>query len=121
MTIKTTEAATRTEAVPHSAQQIQATVKAAKTAKATEQQARSTAKATEKGLKKAEEVSSAAVKAIMDAGKKLVNALMAGGSVSLILIVIICLVGLIAGSCFGIFFAGEVSDGMTFSPVHTYQ
>lgn len=113
MTIKTTEAATRTKAVTHSTQQTQAAVKAARAAKATEQQARSTAKATEKGLKKAEEVSSAAVKAIMEAGKKLVNALMAGGSVSLIVIVVICLVGLIAGSCFGIFFAGEVSDGMT--------
>lgn len=113
MIIKTTEAAARTEAVPRSAQQTQAAVKAAKTAKATEQQARSTAKATEKGLKKAEEASSAAVKAIMEAGKKLVNALMAGGSVSLIVIVVTCLVGLIAGSCFGIFFASEVSDGMT--------
>lgn len=113
MTIKTTEAAAKTEAVTRSARQTQAAVKAARTAKATEQKARATAKATEKGLKKAEEVSSAAVKAIMEAGKKLGNALMAGGSVSLIVIVVICLVGLIAGSCFGIFFAGEVSDGMT--------
>ena len=46
--------------------------------------------------------------------KTLIAALAAGSSVALIAVVVICLVGLLVASCFGIFFSGEDSGtGMT--------
>ena len=84
----------------------QATAKAAKmtahAARATAKTAAATAKATAKGI-------SATVKAMIASVKALVAAIAAGGWVAILAIVIICLIGLIVGSCFGIFFSGEDS------------
>ena len=84
----------------------QATAKAAKmtahAARATAKTAAATAKATAKGV-------SATVKAMIASVKALVAAIAAGGWVAILAIVIICLIGLIVGSCFGIFFSGEDS------------
>ena len=49
----------------------------------------------------------AAVKAIIAAVKELIAAIAAGGWVAVVVIVVICLIALIAGSCFGIFFSSE--------------
>ena len=50
--------------------------------------------------------------------KALVAAIAAGGWVAILAIVIICLIGLIVGSCFGIFFSGEDSgSGQTMPTV----
>ena len=49
------------------------------------------------------------VKAIIAGTKALVSAIAAGGWVAVLVVVVICLVGLIVGSCFGIFFSGEDS------------
>lgn len=64
-------------------------------------------KATIKGVKKLGKVTVKAVKAIVSAVKSLISTLIAGGSVALIIIIVICLVGLLCSSIFGIFFSSE--------------
>ncbi|NBI68103.1 CHAP domain-containing protein [Pseudoflavonifractor sp. 60] len=71
-------------------------------ARATAKTAAATAKAAAKGV-------SATVKAMIASVKALVAAIAAGGWIAILAIVIICLIGLIVGSCFGIFFSGEDS------------
>ena len=101
MTIKTTQAAAKT-----AQKTAQATAKAAKTAAHT---ARATAKATAAGIKAAVKATAAAVKAIIAGTKALIAAIAAGGWVAVVIILVICVIGLIVGSCFGIFFSGEDS------------
>ena len=100
-TIKTTQAAAKT-----AQETAQATAKAAKTAAHT---ARATAKATAAGIKTAVKATAAAVKAIIAGTKALIAAIAAGGWIAVVVIIVVCLVGLIVGSCFGIFFSGEDS------------
>lgn len=93
----------------------QATVKAAQKAA---QAARATAKATATTVKAAARATVAAVKAIIAATKALIAAIVAGGWVAVVVIIVLCLVGLLAGSVFGIFFSGEDSGtGMTMQTV----
>ena len=49
--------------------------------------------------------------------KELVAAIAAGGWVAVVAIVIICLIGLIVGSCFGIFFSSEDTGGQPMTEV----
>ena len=49
------------------------------------------------------------MKAIIAATKALIAAIAAGGWIVVLIIVVICLIGMIIGSCFGIFFSGEDS------------
>lgn len=100
-TIKTTQAAAKT-----AQKTAQATAKAAKTAAQT---ARAAAKATAAGIKAAVKATAAAVKAIIAGTKALIAAITAGGWVAVVIILVICVIGLIVGSCFGIFFSGEDS------------
>ena len=80
---------------------------AAKAAQKAAQIARATARAAAAAAKAAAKAVVAAVKAIIAAVKELVAAIAAGGWVAVLVIVIIMLVALIVGSCFGIFFASE--------------
>ena len=108
--IKTTQAAAKT-----AQKTAQATAKAAKTAAQT---ARAAAKATAAGIKAAVKATIAAVKAIIAGVKALVAAIAAGGWIAVVIIIVICLIALIAGSVFGIFFSGEDSgNGMTMQSV----
>ena len=100
-TIKTTQAAAKT-----AQKTAQATAKAAKTAAQT---ARAAAKATAAGIKAAVKATAAAVKAIIAGTKALIAAIAAGGWIAVVVIIVVCLIGLIVGSCFGIFFSGEDS------------
>ena len=100
-TIKTTQAAAKT-----AQKTAQATAKAAKTAAQT---ACATAKATAAGIKAAVKATTAALKAIIAGTKALIAAIAAGGWVAVVIILVICVIGLIVGSCFGIFFSGEDS------------
>lgn len=100
-TIKTTQAAAKT-----AQKTAQATAKAAKTAAQT---ACATAKATAAGIKAAVKATAAAVKSIIAGTKALIAAIAVGGWVAVVIILVICVIGLIAGSCFGIFFSGEDS------------
>ena len=97
--IKTTQATVKTtqQAAKASAKAAQT---AAKTAKATAKAAATAAKATAKAV-------ASAVKAIIAAVKSLIAAIAAGGWVAVVAVVIICLIALIVGSCFGIFFSSE--------------
>ena len=100
-TIQTTQAAAKT-----AQKAAQATAKAAKTAAQT---ARAAAKATAAGIKAAVKAAAAAIKAIIAGTKALIAAIAAGGWIAVVVIIVICLIGLIVGSCFGIFFSGEDS------------
>ena len=95
------------------------TIKAVEqTEKTIKQSARSAGKKTIKtagkgtakaGVKAAVKATIAAVKAIIAATKALVAAIAAGGWVAVAVVVVICLIALICGSVFGVFFSGEDS------------
>ena len=100
-TIKTAEATAK--AAQKSAQ---AAARAEKVAIQTTRASAKVAAVTAKAVAKAVVM---AVKATIAAVKSLISALAAGGGVAGIAIVVICLVGLLVGSVFGIFFSGEDS------------
>ena len=132
-TIKKREAAQARKAAQKSVKTAEHTVKTAektskaaiKTAKQAEQAAQKAAQASAKAARAAAQAAKVAVreaiviakavgkaivamvKAIIAALQELVAAIAAGGWVAVLIIVVICLVGLIVGSCFGIFFSGE--------------
>ena len=99
-------AKTAIKTADHTAKTAQATARAAR---ATAQAARVTGKATATTAKAAAKGASAATKALLASIKALVTAIAAGGWVAILAIVVICLIGLIAASPFGIFFSGEDS------------
>ncbi len=99
-------AKTAIKTADHAAKTAQAT---ARTARATAQAARVTAKATATTAKAAAKGASVAAKALLASVKALVTAIAAGGWVAILAIVVICLIGLIVASPFGIFFSGEDS------------
>ena len=116
-TVKSTEKAVKT-----AEQTSKATIKTAEaTAKATQKAAEATAKAAQKAAEMAREAAiatykaavaaakaiAAAIKAIIAGIEKLIAAIAAGGWVAVVIVVVICLIGLIVGSCFGIFFSSE--------------
>ena len=81
----------------------------ARAARAAAHAARAAARAAVAAAKVAAKATIAAVKAIIAATKALIAAIAAGGWIAVLVIVIICLIGLLIGSCFGIFFSGEDS------------
>ena len=81
----------------------------ARAARAAAHAARAAGKAAVTAAKVAAKATIAAVKAIIAATKALIAAIAAGGWIAVLVIVIICLIGLLIGSCFGIFFSGEDS------------
>lgn len=81
----------------------------AKSAKASAQAAKAAARATVTGVKAAIHVTVTAVKTTIAAVKGLIAAIAAGGWVAVVIILLICLIALVVGSCFGIFFSGEDS------------
>ena len=87
---------------------------AAKTAKKSAELAREAAIKAYQGAVAVAKATAAAVKAIAAGISKLIAAIAAGGSVAAIVILVICVIGLIVGSCFGIFFSGEdTGNGMS--------
>lgn len=81
----------------------------ARAARAAAHAARVAARTAVVAAKVAAKATIAAVKAIIAATKALIAAIAAGGWIAVLVIVIICLIGLLIGSCFGIFFSGEDS------------
>lgn len=105
---RTSKAAIKT--AEHTAKATQkAAQAAAKAAKVAAQAARATAKAAAAAAKATAKAIAATVKAIIAAVKALIAAIAAGGWVAVLVIVVICLIGLLVASCFGIFFSGEDS------------
>jgi hypothetical protein len=81
--------------------------KAAKAAQKAAEIARQTSVAAQKAAAAAARTLKAAVKAIVTAVKNLMAAIIAGGWIAGMVVVIICMIGMIVGSCFGIFFSNE--------------
>lgn len=94
-----------------SKQSAQATKKSAEAAKKGFEKSAKTMKEAAKHTKKI-------VKGIIEGAKAVVNAIIAGGWLSVVIIILLCLVGALASSFYGIFFSTETSDsGMNISSV----
>ena len=110
--VKTAERTAKTaiKTTKQAAKAAQKTAQAsAKAAQKAAQAAKATAKAAVAAIKVAVKATIAAVKAIIAGVKALVAAIAAGGWVAVVVVLVICLVALILGSVFGIFFSGEDS------------
>lgn len=80
--------------------------------------AKETAKQSAKCAKKAARATKRAIKAMIESTKALVNAIIAGGWVSVVIIILICLVAALCSSFYGIFFSSETSkSGMNITSV----
>lgn len=71
------------------------------------------------GIKTTIKLTTKTIKAIIAGTKALISLLLAGGWIAVTIIVIICLIGLICSSTFGIFFSNEIksADGKNMSSV----
>lgn len=72
-------------------------------------QRQQTAKAAETAVQKAAQATGRALRSILAAARSLIAAIMTGGSTVVFLVLIICLIGLLIASPFGVFFSGENS------------
>lgn len=88
----------------------QSTKDTAKAINKSSQIAKETAKQSAKGAKKAARATKRAIKATIESTKALVNAIIAGGWVSVVVIILICLVAALCSSFYGIFFSSETSQ-----------
>lgn len=120
-TVKTAErtAKTTVETAQRTAKAAQKTAQATvKTAQRAAQAARAAAKAAVVTVKAIAKATALAIKAIIAGTKALIAAIAAGGWVAVLVIIVICLIGMILGSVFGIFFSGEDSGtGMSMQTV----
>lgn len=119
--VKTAERTARTtiKTAQQTAKAAQKTAQAtAKAARAAAHAARAAAKATVATAKAVAKAIALAVKAIIAGTKALIAAIAAGGWIAVLVIIIICLIALLIGSCFGIFFSSEDSgSGLTMQSV----
>ena len=74
-----------------------------------QQQQQQTAKAAETAVQKTAQAAGRALRSILAAARSLFAVLMTGGSTVVSLVLVICLIGLLIASPFGIFFSGENS------------
>ncbi len=90
-----------------------------KTSQKAMQLAKESAKKMVQEIKTTVKATISAVKGIIAGTKALISALVAGGGIAVIVIIIICLVGLLCSSIFGIFFSGEKTsaNGITMKEV----
>ncbi len=120
-TVKTAERTARTtiKTAQQTAKVAQKTAQAtARAARAAAYAARAAAKAAAVTAKAVAKAIALAVKAVIAGTKALIAAIAAGGWIAVVVIIIICLIGLIVGSCFGIFFSNEDSgSGLTMQSV----
>jgi len=79
-------------------------------ARATAQAARVAAKAAITATKISVKVIVVSIKALIAAVKALAAAIAAGGWIAVLIIMVICIIALIVGSCYGIFFSNEDSE-----------
>lgn len=87
--------------------------KAAKTTKQIAQRMQAAAKATVRGIRAAAHAVMAALKAAAAAAQSLAAAILAGGWVAVAIILLICLIALVMGSSYGIFFGVESTGSET--------
>ena len=120
-TVKTAErtAKTTVKTAQRTGKAAQKTAQATvKTAQRAAQAARAAAKAAVVTVKAIAKATALAIKAIIAGTKALIAAIAAGGWVAVLVIIVICLIGMILGSVFGIFFSDEDSGtGMSMQTV----
>ena len=120
-TVKTAErtAKTTVKTAQRTAKAAQKTAQATvKTAQRAAQAARAAAKAAVVTVKAIAKATALAIKAIIAGTKALIATIAAGGWVAVLVIIVICLIGMILGSVFGIFFSDEDSGtGMSMQTV----
>lgn len=87
------------------------TKKTAEVAKRTKQTAQATVRVTIKTVKVAAKVVVEAGKAVVAGAKSIGAAIAAGGVPAIVIVIIICLIGAIGGTCFGIFLANDETTG----------
>ena len=113
-TIKTADNTAKV-AVKTSKQAAKATQRAAqaaaKAAKAAVQTAKAAAQAAAQAAKVAVKTTMAIIKAAIAAVKALIAVIAAGGWIAVVIILLICLIGLLLGSVFGVFFSNEAGGG----------
>ena len=95
---------TSKKVVKETAKTTKQTIKASKRAK---QLMVKSVKMTYQGIKVAVKATVSAIKGIIAGTKALISFLLAGGWIALIIIIVICLIGVLLNSHFGIFFSGE--------------
>lgn len=90
--------------------------KTAKKSQKAAQVTRQTAHKSREFIRKSAKATRNAIKTIIDGTKALINAIIAGGWLSVVIIILLCLVSALAGSFYGIFFSTEASEsGMNIS------
>ena len=100
-----------TPAAARSASQAAQKAHAVKQIRAASLRTKAVARAAAKRVKEVGKASMLAIRRILSATKALLAALMAGSWIATLVIVLVCLIGLIAGSGLGIFFAAEDTGG----------
>lgn len=98
-----------TEQTTRTAAQSAAARGAAQAARETATRYQQTAKAAQTAVQKTAQAAGRALRAILAAARSLLAAMMAGGSTVVSMVLVICLIGLLIASPFGIFFSGEDS------------
>lgn len=75
------------------------------------QRIRNVIKTTEKTINKTIKFTKKTIKSIINATRLLISAIIAGGWIAIIIIIVICLIGIMCTSIFGIFFSNEKDVG----------
>ena len=108
---KTAQTLRPTLSASHSANQAAQKAHAVKQIRAATMRTKAAAQAAAKRVKEVGKASIRAIRRILAATKALFAALMTGSWIAALVVVLICLIGLIAGSGMGIFFAAEDAGG----------
>lgn len=106
---KTGDAVKASESAQKQAVMLQSSAHAAREAAVQTTRYQQAAKAAQATAQKASQAAGRALRAILSAARSLAAAMMAGGSTVLSMVLVICLIGLLIASPFGIFFSGEDS------------
>ena len=106
---KTGDAVKAAESVQKQAVMLQSSARTAREAAVRTARYQQAAKAAQATAQKASQAAGRALRAILSAARSLAAAMMAGGSTVLSMVLVICLIGLLIASPFGIFFSGEDS------------
>ena len=106
---KMADTAKTLESAQKQAAMLQSNAHAAREAAVQTARYQQAAKAVQATAQKASQAAGRALRAILSAARSLAAAMMAGGSTVLSMVLVICLIGLLIASPFGIFFSGEDS------------
>ena len=106
---KTGDAVKAAESVQKQAVMLQSSARTAREAAVRTARYQQAAKAAQATAQKASQAAGRALRAILSAARSLAAAMMAGGSTVLSMVLVICLIGLLIASPFGIFFSSEDS------------